>query len=63
MHGLSLLVFSILDSKFKIMFVMVAMIWRCCVLILRYIDIITVKGANYGCIIHDISKSEADFIS
>ena len=63
MHGLSLLVFSILDSKFKIMFAMVAMIWRCCVLILRYIDIITVKGANYGCIIYDISKTEADFIS
>ena len=46
--------FLIMDSNFKILYVMVTLIWQ-----FYIIFIITVKKVDYCCIIHDINKSEA----
>ena len=51
------IVFLIMDSNFKILYAMAAMIWRFC-LNINDIAIITVKNVDYCCIIHN-SKSEA----
>ena len=50
--------FLMMGLNFKIIFMMVVMISRCC-LIFSDIVITTVKGVDYRCIIHDISKFEA----
>ena len=49
--------FLIMSWNFKISFVMVVMVWRCCVL--SKIAIISVKSVDYRYIIYEISKSEA----
>ena len=49
--------FLIMDSSFKILYATFAMIWKFC-LYISDIDIMTVKNIDYGCIIHDINKSE-----
>ena len=46
----------IMDSNFKIMYVMAVMIWC---LNISDITIVTVKNVDYGCIIYNISKYEA----
>ena len=49
--------FLIIDSNFKILSVMVVMIWQYCVLFLVWcIAITTVEGAGYQCISHGISR-------
>ena len=50
--------FLMMGLNFKIIFMMVVMISRCC-LIVSDIVITTVKAVDYRCIIHDISKFEA----
>ena len=46
----------IMDSNFKIMYVMAVMIWC---LNISDITIVTVKNVDYRCIIYNISKYEA----
>ena len=50
--------FLIMDSNFKILYAMVAMIGRFCVLNISDIAIIVIKNVDYRCIIRN-SKSEA----
>ena len=48
--------------SFKILFAMVVMVWRWSVFTISDIVIITVKSADYCCIIHDISKSDTTLL-
>ena len=48
-----------MGSDFKILYVTLAMILMMLCLDISSIAIVTVKGVDYRCIIHDISKSEA----
>ena len=50
----------IMDSKFKIMYAMVVMIWQCLIFSISDIAIITVTNVDYRCIIYNISKSAAN---
>ena len=61
MYGLSIGLL-IIGLNFKILFAMVVMIWRCSVFIFSDIAIITVKSADYCCIIHGISKFDTIYL-
>ena len=47
-----------MDSNFKILYVMVGILWQLSIVNIKNIAIISIKNGDYHCIIHSIIKPE-----